>query len=259
MINRIETILANITLNKPLVLCITNLVTMDFVANSLLAIGAAPIMSVYEDEVEELVKTASAVYINIGTLDDKWIHLSRKAVRLAKEHEKPVVLDPVGAGATAIRTQISTSIAPFAKFIRGNSSEIISLANHQQTTYGVEATRQTEDAEAIATELGLKYHNVIIVSGPIDFITNGHQAVKVPFGSKHMQQVTGMGCSLTAVIAAFQSAVDEPFDAALFATYYFALCGEIASEHSQAAGGFKTAFLDQLHRPELERMRQLIL
>ena len=256
MIDKMEKALANVRSQKPLILCLTNFVTVEFVANSLLSIGAAPIMSACEDEASELVKMASALYINMGTLDHNFIVLAKKAIEIAKENNKPVIFDPVGSGATTIRTEISKSIFPFAKFIRGNSSEIISLFDNTHTTYGVEANNTTDEAASIAKRLSLQNNAVVIVSGPVDFITDGNKSIEVPFGSPLMQMVTGMGCSLTAVIAVFQSALEDPFESAVIAAHYFALCGEIASKQ-QSLGAFKIAFLDQLHNPDFALMRDL--
>lgn len=257
MIDKMEKALANVRSQKPLILCLTNFVTVEFVANSLLSIGAAPIMSACEDEIEELVKMASALYINIGTIDHNFIGLAKKAIEISKKHNKPIIFDPVGSGATTIRTEISKSIFPFAKFIRGNSSEIISLAGNTHTTYGVEANNTTDEAASIAKRLSLQNNTVVIVSGPVDFITNGNKSIEVPFGSPLMQMVTGMGCSLTAVIAAFVSVVEDSFESAVIAAHYFAICGEIASKKQQSIGTFKVAFLDQLHNPDFVLMRDL--
>lgn len=182
MIDKMEKALAKVRSKKPLILCLTNFVIVEFVANSLLSIGAAPIMSACEDEIEELVKMSSALYINIGTLDHNFIGLAKKAIEISKKHNKPIIFDPVGSGATTIRTEISKFIFPFTKFIRGNSSEIISLAGNTHTTYGVEANNTTDEAASIAKCLSLQNNAFVIVSGPVDFITDGNKSIQVPFG-----------------------------------------------------------------------------
>lgn len=257
MIDKIEKSIAKVRSQKPLILCLTNFVTAEFVANSLLAIGASPIMSGCEDEISELVKMASVLYINIGTLDQNFIGLAKKAIEIAKEQSKPIIFDPVGSGATTIRTEISKYIVPFANCIRGNSSEIISLEGNSHATYGVDANNTTDEAASIAKRLSLQNNAVVIVSGPVDFITDGNKSISVPFGSLLMQMVTGMGCSLTAVIAAFGSLTEDHFESAVIAAHYFAICGEIASKKHQSIGTFKVAFLDQLHNPDFALMRDL--
>ncbi len=257
MINKIEKALANLRKKKPLILCLTNFVTQDFVVNSLLSLGAVPIMSICEDEIEELMRIASSVYINIGTLDNNFISLAKQAIQFAKKNNKPIVFDPVGAGATNIRTQTAQYILPFSSIIRGNASEIMALGDRAFTTHGVEATHTTDDAKEIAKLLASENNMSVIVSGPVDFITNGNKLAQVAFGSPLMQLVTGMGCSMTAVIAAFKAIIQDPFEAGSMAAYYFALCGEAASKNHKSPGTFKIAFLDQLHIPDFAFMREI--
>lgn len=259
MLNKIEKSLLDLRRQKPLILSFTNFVTMDFVANCLLALGAAPVMSVCEDEIEELVKICSAVYINIGTLDVASIRLSKKVVEIAIKHNKPIIFDPVGAGATKIRTQTARYIAPFSTIIRGNASEIIALGGEKTAaTKGVESMHDTKESIEIASLLACHYNTTVIVSGPVDFVTNGDRSLQVAHGSPLMQLVTGMGCALTSIIAAFKAVIDDPFEAGLLATYYFALCGEIASLNNKHPGSFKNAFIDQLHKRDFELMRQVV-
>lgn len=254
MIHNIEKALGKIKQQKPLILCLTNFVTVEFVANSLLSIGAAPIMSACEDEIESLVKISSAVCLNIGTLDHPFIRLTQRAIDSAQKHKKPIVFDPVGSGATPLRTEAARAIVPFANFVRGNSSEVISLMDPTQKTYGVEAHHTTNEASEAAQHISRNHNSIVIVSGPVDFITNGTQSIHVPFGSPLMQKVTGMGCSLTGIIAAFGSVLEDPLEAASLGVHYFGLCGQVASQKATSPGSFKIAFLDQLHQPDLNLM-----
>lgn len=247
MIDKIEKTISDLRQQKPLILNLTNFVTLDFVANCLLALGAAPIMSICEDEIEELVSLCSVLYINIGTLDTSFINLTQKAVEFAIKYNKPLVFDPVGAGATKMRTQTAQHIVPFSTIIRGNASEIMALGEIAFTTKGVESTHTTDDAKEIAGIIADKYKTTVIVSGAIDFVTDGIRSSQVAYGSPLMPLVTGMGCAMTAVIAAFQAVVDDPFEAGLIGTYYFARCGEEAALNNQHPNSFKNAFLDQLH------------
>lgn len=255
MIDKLEKILDDIRKKKPLILNITNFVTMDFIANCLLSLGAAPIMSLFEEELEELVQIASAVYINIGTLDRNFITLAKKTIILAKHYNKPIIFDPVGAGATIIRTQTAQYISSFSTIIRGNASEIIALGSSIQATKGVEATHTTDDAKEIATLLAIKNHTTVIVSGPVDFITNGNKSASLNFGDPIMQLVTGMGCAMTAVIAAFKALIADPFEASLMAAHYFDCCGEIAAFKNKHPGGFRNAFIDQLYTTDFKVIR----
>lgn len=257
MIDKIENSLLKLRNQKPLILCLTNIVTAEFVANCLLGIGAAPMMSQFEDEIEELIKMASVLYINIGTLDSKFVSLTKKSIKIAKENNKPIIFDPVGSGATRLRTKLAKLVIHFADITRGNSSEIISLCDNQYTTFGVESSNTTDEAVESARRLSLDNNAVFIVSGKVDYITNGFEIAKVPFGSPLMQTVTGMGCSLSAVIAALHAVLKDPFEASVVAMNYFALCGEIAAKKHESIGAFKSELLNQLHKPDFELMREL--
>ncbi len=242
---------------KPLILNLTNFVTMDFVANCLLAIGAAPIMCVYEEELEELIKLSAVIYINIGTLNDEFIHLATKAQIISSKYNKPIILDPVGAGATKIRTEISKKIAATAKIIRGNASEIMALNNESFASKGVEAVHSTDAVTDIADNLAKHLKNTIVVSGAIDYITNGTKKAQLAFGSPIMQNVTGMGCALTATLAAFLAVAEDPYDAGIIGSKYFSLCGQITSQNHKNPGSFKASFIDELYNPNIELMRKI--
>ena len=248
MINKIESNLKILRQTKPLVLSLTNYVTMDFMANTLLALGAAPIMSEERQEIEELIKISSVVNINIGTLTGRFIEKAKFACILAKKYNKPIILDPVGVGASKIRTETAKELLPFIDIIRGNASEIIAIAGISNETLGVESTHEVSDAVHAAKELAsqqnkiiivnddthaekdlaLKQNKVVIVTGAEDFITDGNRDQTLNFGSSMMPLVTGMGCTLAAVIAAFRAVVPDSFEATRLATTYFNLSGQIA-------------------------------
>lgn len=255
MMDKIEQALILLRQKKPLILNLTNFVTMDFVANCLLALGAAPIMGVCEEEIEELIKISSALYINIGTLDGAFTQLASSAIAFANRYQKPIVLDPVGAGATHLRTKVAKEMAPHATIIRGNSSEIIALGGQSHTTHGVESIHQTSDAKDVARLLAERYQATIAVSGAIDFITDGVRSVEVAHGSALMQRVTGMGCALTAVMAAFKGVLEDPLEAAEVSAAYFGLCGELTALHHKHPGSFKAHFIDELHAADFLKMR----
>lgn len=247
MVHKIESMVMQVQCKKPLVLCITNNVTMDFVANCLLAIGAAPIMSNDERELEELMKLSHAVNINIGTLDSQFIVKAKTAARLAKHYHKPVVFDPVGAGASLLRTETAKELIPFASVIRGNASEIIALCESNEKSLGVESVHTVSEAKNKSVMLALKYQCTVVVSGAEDFVTNGKDQEILPFGSPIMSNITGMGCALTAVIAAFLCVNSNFFETAKLATTYFGQCGEIAAQKTNKSGSFRTMFIDALN------------
>lgn len=232
---------------KPLVLNITNYVTMDLMANGLLALGAAPVMSACDKELEALVQICHAVNLNIGTLDDALIKRCELVARLAQRYHKPVILDPVGAGASHIRTKTVKALLPYVDIMRGNASEIMSLVDADVQTLGVESTHASMQARAAACGLATKFQITVVVSGEIDYVTDGTQEIMLSHGSAVMPLVTGMGCLLTAVIAAFRGVMDDSFEAASVATAYYGLCGAAAEKISERPGTFRVAFIDALH------------
>ena len=241
---------------KPLILSLTNFVTMDFVANCLLAVGASPIVCVCEDELEELVSISSAIYINIGTLNDDFIRLIRRAAVLSLQYDKPIVFDPVGCGASRLRTNVASELVGRCQLVRGNASEIMALGSASFSTKGVDSVHKVEDAITAATHIA-KQGVKVFVSGDVDHVTDGRYAKKIRFGSPMMTRVTGMGCALTAVIAAVIAIKPEPFAAAIIGGQYFSLCGELVSKKHQQPGSFKSAFIDMLYAPDFEAMRKL--
>ena len=257
MINQMEASLKILRQTKPLVLNLTNYVTMDFVANNLLALGAAPIMSEDIREIEELVQISSSVNINIGTLTAEFIERAKFACNMAKKYNKPIILDPVGVGASKIRIEAAKKILPFVDILRGNASEIMAVFGLNSKELGVESSHKVSDSLEVARELALQQKITVIVSGAEDFICDGKQEQILPFGSNLMPLITGTGCSLTAVIAAFRAIIPDSFEAAKLATSYFGLAGQIAAESAKGPGSFRVAFIDNIHQPNWHRMREL--
>lgn len=250
MIEQIKSTLTQIKQNNPLILCLTNYVTMDFMANSLLALGAAPLMSESKDEIEELTSLSQAIYINIGTLDDLFMERARLAVRIANSLNKPVILDPVGAGASKLRTTAAMELLPLANIIRGNASEIISLTGADAATKGVNTSESVPMAMSSAKILAKKNNKIIVISGPEDFVTNGEHHQLLTFGSQLMPLITGMGCTMTAILGAFVASNPDYYQATIQATAYFSLCGQLTQQHTTTPGTFKQAFIDYLFAPD---------
>lgn len=256
-IDYMASLIEKIRATKPLALNLTNYVTMDMIANSLLALGAPPIMTVCDEELEELISITGSLYINIGTLDTAFIQRCHAAIEIAASLKKPIILDPVGAGASRIRTETATAMLPHADIIRGNASEILALQNASSQTKGVETRHTTSDASDTAVEIAKTYDCTVVISGPIDFVTNGTATRDIPYGSTLMPLITGMGCTLTAVIAAFHAVESNAFEAARAATTYFGLCGQYAGHITKHPGSFRTAFIDMLHAADFNALRDL--
>lgn len=257
MITALQHSLNTLRETQPLVLNLCNHVTMEFVANSQLALGAAPIMSTDKREFSELIALCSSLYINIGTLNEGFMENALYAAHLARQHRIPMVLDPVGAGASKIRTEAALALAPHAAIIRGNASEIMALAGNAVQTKGVESRHRPQDAKEQATHLANLYENCICVSGAIDFICDAKREAFIGFGSALMPLVTGMGCSLSGILAAFKATVSDPFDAAYYGALYVALCGSAAAQRASTPAAFKQQFLDCLFEADFNTLAAL--
>jgi len=242
---------------RPLIHNITNFVVMNFTANILLATGASPVMAHAENEVEEMVSFARALLLNIGTLTDEWVNVMLKAGKKATELGLPIIFDPVGAGATLLRTKASEKILAETKvkIVRGNASEILALAGSKAKTRGVDSVASveaaTEQAVRLAKELGLP----VAITGAEDFITDGYHMVRVANGDPLMSVVTGTGCGATAVIAAFAAIDNDPVSSASTALAYYGLAGEKAAAASTGPGSFVPSFLDALYNMTPEELQ----
>lgn len=234
---------------KPLIHNITNFVVMNYTANALLACGASPVMAHAENEVEEMVAYAGALVLNIGTLTDAWVAAMLKAGRRASALGKPIVLDPVGSGATSLRTETAKSILAWTKVsvVRGNASEILSLAGRDATTRGVDATDSMEDAGRAAGALARELGTTLAITGPTDLVTDGRRTLLIEGGHKLMPCVTGTGCSASALVGAFLAVDPDPVSAAATALAFFGLAGERAGARAEGPGSFQIHLLDELY------------
>ncbi len=243
--------------NKPLIHNITNFVVMNYTANVLLAMGASPVMAHAEDEVEEMVSFAGSLVLNIGTLNTSWIEAMIKAGRKGAKLGTPIVLDPVGSGATALRTNAAKRIIEetAVSIIRGNSSEILSLGNSNSVTKGVDAMHTVDDAADTGLLLAKELGTTLAITGPVDLITDGSRVVRVENGHAMMPYVTGTGCSATAVIGAFAAVEKDMVAAAAGALAFFGLAGERAGEQAAGPGSFMIALLDMLYTLSVEELK----
>lgn len=252
---KITALITKIQTIKPLILNMSNHVTMDFIANGLLALGASPIMCLATQEVEDLLTISHCAIINIGTLNDTFISLCEKTCEIANQLNKPLILDPVGAGASAYRTQTCLQLLKKFKFsiIRGNASEIISLAGTIAYTKGVDSSDDTLHAIAAAKLLSIHYNTTVAISGCTDAIVHKEHVSLLHYGSALMPKITGSGCLLTAVVGAFAAVHQNNAEAALAAIAFYGLCGELAAQQANGPGTFKPYFLDALARlPEVD-------
>ncbi|MBL6968224.1 MAG: hydroxyethylthiazole kinase, partial [Desulfobacteraceae bacterium] len=233
---------------KPLIHNITNYVVMNYTANALLACGASPVMAHAPEEVEEMVSFAGALVLNIGTLTKAWVDAMLIAGKKANELNVPIVLDPVGSGATRLRTESAKQLINelSVSVIRGNASEVLSLAREGSRTKGVDSIHSVEEAENAALVLAKELNTTLAITGPIDLITDGERIFRVLNGHELMGFVTGTGCTATALIGAFLSVDRDPVSATATALAYFGLAGEIGAAVSKGPGSFQIALLDAL-------------
>jgi hydroxyethylthiazole kinase len=235
---------------SPLVHNITNYVAMNFSANALLAIGASPVMAHAAQEVADMAQLAGALVINIGTLDEKWIESMIIAGKAKQQAGGPIVLDPVGVGATAYRTQTAWQIieACHPTIIRGNASEIMALLHADVKSKGVDSSCSSTDAVDSAKKLAERTGAVVVVSGEVDYITDGKQVETIRNGSAMMPRVTAMGCTASSMIGAFVAVhAHNPFEASLHAMAVMGIAGEMAAQQAKGQGSLLTHFIDTLY------------
>lgn len=264
-----EKIIENVHAKTPLVHSITNYVTVNDCANILLACGASPIMADDEKEVEEITAICNALVINIGTLNERTVKSMVKAGRKSNELSHIVVLDPVGAGASSLRTEATFKLLKEVKFsvIRGNISEIKTVQQGSGTTKGVDADVSdsvTEDnldeAVAFAKALSTKTGSVIAITGKIDIVADSKKAYVIRNGNALMSKITGTGCMLTTVIAAYCAAnQDNILDATAVAVAVMGLCGELAYEKLLKNDGgtstYRTYIIDYMSKMNNELLQ----
>jgi hydroxyethylthiazole kinase len=234
---------------KPLVHQITNYVVMNETANATLALGALPVMAHAREEVEEMVQLAGALVINIGTLSPRWVEAMLVAGKAANERAIPVVLDPVGAGATSYRTATAHRILDEVDVavLRGNAGEIATLVGVDAEVRGVESiaagSAAAELARAAARRLGL----VASVTGPIDHASDGDAVLAIANGHELLSAVSGTGCMSSAVTGCFLAAKpDAPLEAAAEALAAFGVAGEDAARDAKGPGSFHVNLYDAL-------------
>jgi hydroxyethylthiazole kinase len=241
--------LALIRERKPLVHQITNYVVMNETANATLALGALPVMAHALQEVEEMASAASALVLNIGTLSEEWIEAMLAAGFAANRAGVPVVLDPVGAGATGYRTETARQLLDDLEIavVRGNSAEIATLAGQEAEIRGVEAVGSNGGPD-LAREAARALECVAAVTGPVDHVSDGERVQAVANGHELLGTVSGTGCMATAVTGCFLGVRgDDPFDAATEALVAFGVAGEDAARNARGPGSFHVALYDALY------------
>ena len=261
--------LENVRNNCPLIHNITNYVTVNDCANIVLACGASPIMADDKDEVAEITTICGGLNINIGTLNGRTIESMVIAGKRANELNHPVVLDPVGAGASTLRTETALKLLEEVQFtvIRGNISEIKTLASGSGTTKGVDADvadRVTEenlaDVVSFAKAFAAKTGAVIAITGAIDIVADAETAYCIRNGHPMMSSITGTGCQLSAMTAAYVTAnPEQPLEAAAAAVCAMGLAGEIAQQRLTSLDGnstYRNYIIDAIYNLTPEQLKE---
>ncbi len=246
-----EKLVSGLRAASPLVHHITNYVTVNDCANITLAVGASPVMADDPAEAADMASMAQSLVINIGTLNARTVESMLKAGRAANRVGIPVILDPVGCGATPLRIETTKQILRdiHVDVIRGNISEIACIAGLVSHTKGVDASSEDHgtDAAAVARSVSEMHHTVTAVSGVVDIVTDGTRTFAVENGCAAMSRITGSGCMETSVLGSFCGAHPaQLFEAVLCGMIYMGLCGEIAEEKAGriGLGAFRSALID---------------
>jgi hydroxyethylthiazole kinase len=232
---------------KPLIHQITNYVVMNETANATLSLGALPVMAHAPQEVEEMAAVAGALVLNIGTLSDHWIEGMLLAGKAAGG---PIVLDPVGAGATRYRTETAKRLLDELEItvVRGNAAEIATLAGREAEIRGVEAIGAVDSGTDVARAAAEMLGTVVAVTGPTDHVSDGQRVIAVSNGHELLGAVSGTGCMSTAITGAFLAAKpDHPLEAAAEALVAFGVAGEDAARDAKGPGTFHALLYDALY------------
>ncbi|SUB75170.1 hydroxyethylthiazole kinase [Peptoniphilus indolicus] len=233
---------------RPLIECLTNNVTINDVANAILAIGASPIMAHSVLELEDIIKNSGSVYINLGGICEESLKEMRFAAKMAEKYQKPLVLDAVGAGSSSIRNEFTDGfIKNKISIIHGNYSEIAYIVNKSSNSKGVDASvDESISMVDVAIKASQITNSVIVVTGKIDYVTDGKTCYSIDNGVAEMQLVTGCGCMLTGLLSAGAAATNNFLESALTITTLMSVAGERAKNGIRGLGDFHINLINEL-------------
>ena len=254
---------------NPLVLHYTNEVTINDCANITLAIGASPLMSYSDEEVEEIVSIASAIVINIGTMNSSRLDLFIKAGKAANKYNKPVVLDPVGVFATKTRTDFTNKLLNEIKFdvVKGNIAEIKSIGGLDVRGQGVDSFDDGEDISEVIKKVAKKLDTIVVATGKVDFISDGYRVIKINNGTTKLKSITGTGCMTGSLIGSYlgtidtliktgQVAEDKKVEAVAMGVLTMGLSGELADVNNIAIGSFKEKLMNNVYELNVDKLKE---
>ncbi|AUQ26289.1 hydroxyethylthiazole kinase [Dickeya zeae] len=242
-------------LRAPLVHCLTNEVVQGFTANVLLALGASPAMVVDAGEAAQFSALADGLLINLGTLEADRAQAMRAAVTSAVNAGTPWVLDPVAVGGLRFRTEFAIELlAMKPTAIRGNASEVMALAGEQSAGRGVDSGNDVLAALPCAIALAQRWATCVVVTGEVDYVTDGDRVLAIPGGDPLMTRVVGTGCALSAVVAGFCALDGDRLGHVAAACAVMSHCGQQAAVQARGPGSFIPAFLDALYTLKREAL-----
>ncbi|WP_024831306.1 hydroxyethylthiazole kinase [Ruminiclostridium josui] len=252
---QIANLIADVRNKKPLIHNITNYVTVNDCANVVLAIGASPIMADDINEAADITSISSALVINIGTLNKRTVESMLVSGKKANEKGIPVIFDPVGAGASTLRNEVTRTILNTVKInvLRGNLSEVSYIAGLNATTKGVDASAadiESNDATTVAKKAAEKLGCIVAVTGAVDVISDGKNLITISNGHRMLSNVTGTGCMTTALVGSFCGAERDYFKAAVAGVTVMGIAGEIAFEAAghKGTGSYHIAIIDAISK-----------
>lgn len=251
-------ILQRIRKTRPLIHHITNLVVTNDNANAMLAVGALPVMAYAEEEVEEMVSASQALVLNIGTLTKEVVRSAILAGKKANSLGIPVVLDPVGVGSTAFRTQSAQRILKEVQVaaVRGNLAEVASLLGKKARIRGVESVAEVQEISSLVKEAGRTLGAIVAVTGKVDFVSDGKRVIKISNGDFLLTKVTGTGCMATSLCGACVAVEKDVILAIVAALGFLGVCAEVAAMWSRGPGSFHYALFDAMYAVNEEEFAQ---
>lgn len=253
---------------NPLVIHYTNEVTINDCANITLALGASPLMSYSNEEVEEVVSIASSVVINIGTMNSSRLDLFVKAGKAANKFNKPVILDPVGVFATKTRTDFTNKLLNEIKFdvVKGNVAEIKFIGGLDVRGQGVDSFDDGEDISEVIKKIAKKIGCIVVATGKIDFISDGNTVIKIFNGTSKLKSVTGTGCMTGSLIGSYLGACNnlegrerdnfKKVEAVAMGVLTMAVSGELADKDNISIGTFKEELMNNVYEMNIDKLKE---
>ena len=253
---------------NPLVIHYTNEVTINDCANITLALGASPLMSYSNEEVEEVVSIASSVVINIGTMNSSRLDLFVKAGKAANKFNKPVILDPVGVFATKTRTDFTNKLLNKIKFdvVKGNVAEIKFIGGLDVRGQGVDSFDDGEDISEVIKKVAKKLGCIVVATGKVDFISDGNTVIKIFNGTSKLKSVTGTGCMTGSLIGSYLGAYNnlegrerdnfKKVEAVAMGVLTMAVSGELADKDNISIGTFKEELMNNVYEMNIDKLKE---